>query len=311
MKKMYLGMISLAVMSFVLISCGKDDEISGDEHASHHVVIENNGATSNGSVFSAIDDKNFYLDYVKYTVEEGHLIVSGYDKVGFNGRAIIASGITYKGNIYKVLRIGESAFENCGSKTYFNEAGVAVTDENGALNSVSIPDGITSIGDNAFKGCNRLSSLTIPNSVTSIGNYAFAYCSKLTSVTIPDGIKVINTGTFEGCASLNSMVIPNGVTSIEDYAFYDCRGMTSFDIPNGVMAISCTAFDGCDNLQAILCSCITPPKMVGYFDSDTWVSYDSFEVGLLKRATLYVPKGTMQVYKEADGWNCFEKILEK
>lgn len=67
------------------------------------------------------------------------------------------------------------------------------------VKSVSISDGVTSIGIYAFRGCSSLTSVTIPNSVTSTGNYAFYECTGLTSVTIP-----------------------NSVTSIGDFAFSEC-----------------------------------------------------------------------------------------
>jgi hypothetical protein len=61
---------------------------------------------------------------------------------------------------------------------------------------VTVPDGVTSIGDYAFFDCTSLSSVTIPNSVTSIGWYAFCDCTSLTSVTIPDSVTSIGPSAF-------------------------------------------------------------------------------------------------------------------
>ena len=148
MRKMkLLSILMLTILTQVLLySCNKDDDSSESPTNDVTVIVKDDGTTSDGSIFSAVDDKNFYLDYIKYTVEEGHLIVSGYDKTGFKGEAKIVSSITYKGNTYEVLGISSSAFSGCSG-----------------LTSVTIPNSVTSIGDNAFSGCSSLTSVTIPN----------------------------------------------------------------------------------------------------------------------------------------------------
>ena len=69
--------------------------------------------------------------------------------------------------------------------------------------------------------------MTIPNSVTSIGNDAFEYCSGLTSVTIPNSVTSIGDYAFYGCSGLISVTIPNSVTSIGFRAFADCSNLKS------------------------------------------------------------------------------------
>ena len=89
---------------------------------------------------------------------------------------------------------------------------------------------VTSIGDNAFKGCNNLTSVTIGNSVTSIGGGAFSGCTGLTSVTIPNSVTSIESSAFYNCNSLTSVTIGNAVTSIGIYAFDGCNSLTSVTI---------------------------------------------------------------------------------
>ena len=114
-----------------------------------------------------------------------------------------------------------------------------------------IPDGVTSIVDNAFKDCSELTSVEIPNSVTSIGSNAFRGCTSLTSITIPNSVTSIGSNAFSGCTSLTSITIPNSVTSIDEYAFYGCTSLTSIEIPNTVTSIGCGAFGRCNSMTSI------------------------------------------------------------
>lgn len=119
------------------------------------------------------------------------------------------------------------------------------------LTSITIPNSVTSIGERAFYGCTRLTSIIIPNSVTSIGRGAFAICTRLTSITIPNSVTSIGPAAFLRCTRLTSVIIPNSVTSIEEEAFYECKKLTSIKIPNSVTWIGENAFSGCKRLTNI------------------------------------------------------------
>ena len=113
MKKLRIYSILLLTVFvlFSMSSCSKDED--EETIVDLKVVINTDGSTSNGSVFSAIDDKSFYLDYIRYTIKDDHLIVSGYAKEDFKGNAKIASSITYKQKSYDVLGISGYAFSSC------------------------------------------------------------------------------------------------------------------------------------------------------------------------------------------------------
>ena len=119
------------------------------------------------------------------------------------------------------------------------------------LTSVTIPDGVTSIGDEAFSGCKSLKSIVIPNSVTNIGNKAFYYCTSLTNVTMGDSVKIIGDQAFYRCEYLASISIGNSVTTIGSHAFYYCYRLTSIEIPDSVTSIGNRAFYGCTWLESV------------------------------------------------------------
>ena len=100
--------------------------------------------------------------------------------------------------------------------------GTVLVEYRGNAANVTIPSGVTHIGDRAFSWRESLTSVTIPSSVTHIGDGAFSGCSSLTSITIPAGVTSIGDYAFAGCDSLVSVTIPSSVTSIGDSAFFGC-----------------------------------------------------------------------------------------
>ncbi len=100
------------------------------------------------------------------------------------------------------------------------------------ISAITIPDGVTSIGNCAFFHCTDLISITIPDSVTTIGEGAFADCTSLTNVTIPGGVTIIETSLFAACTSLKSITIHGGISSIKSLAFDYCTSLESITILN-------------------------------------------------------------------------------
>ena len=88
----------------------------------------------------------------------------------------------------------------------------------------------------------------IPNGITSIGREAFFYCAGLTSISIPDSVKSICDRAFESCFNLTYIEIPDSVTSIGDYAFSWCLSLTNINISNNVINIGRNTFDYCIDL---------------------------------------------------------------
>lgn len=144
---------------------------------------------------------------------------------------------------YKVVAIAENAFKQC------------------KINTVKIPESVTSIGASAFYGCSNLMTLTISKSVASIGNYAFSACEELTSIRVEeentnydsrdDCNAIIETATNTLITGCKNTVIPDNVTAIGESAFYVCTGLTSINIPSSVTTIGKSAFCYCSDLTSI------------------------------------------------------------
>ena len=129
---------------------------------------------------------------------------------------------------YGVTTIGNSAF-------YFT-----------GVTNLIIPNSVTTIGIGAFAS-SGITSITLSNSLTSIGSDAFWNCEKLMSIQIPYGVTTLKNSTFVQCPNLTSVTIPNSVTTIETTTFYSCQNLKSIKIPNSVTTIKSGAFLECNN----------------------------------------------------------------
>ena len=112
------------------------------------------------------------------------------------------------------------------------------------LKSIAIPAGVTSIGESAFANCSALESVNIPAGLTDVGNDAFMYCTKLTNVTFEAGAKTLGAyEMFASCTALTSVTIPDGVETIAERTFRWCSALAEVTIPRSVESIGNMAFN--------------------------------------------------------------------
>ena len=230
---------------------------------------------------------------IKLTVDgEAQLYGSGssnqYAYILRYGSAADLRNRVYQNSILKVeigagIRIGAYAFRYCHS-----------------LSSVTIPDGVTSIENNAFYNCYSLSSITIPDSVISIGNNAFYDCYSLSSITIPDGVTSIGTNAFYDCYSLSRITIPGGVTSIENNAFSYCYSLSSITIPGSVTSIGNNAFSYCYGIGYYDFTALSAVPTLSNTNAFTDISAD---------CEIRVPSTLAEEWKAATNWATYADYI--
>jgi len=198
---------------------------------------------------------------------EGNLTIIGTGEMtGYGYDAVRWGGNTVKTVSFPngLTTIGMQAFRDCTS-----------------LTSVAIPDSVTRIEGGAFYGCTSLTSVTIPDSVTSIEGHAFRECTSLASVTIPDSVTSIEFFAFYGCTSLASVTIPDSVTVIEPYTFYGCTSLASVTIPDSVTSIKSDAFYNCTSLTEVNVTCTNLLGITKGAGGNGYVAYYATAVNLL------------------------------
>lgn len=118
------------------------------------------------------------------------------------------------------------------------------------IQSVTIPESVTSIGKSAFEHCSKLDSLTIKGVATSIGAYAFASCTSLTSLSLVGNFQTIGEQAFAYCG-MTSLTTDADITSIGEYAFSHCTSLTSLSLTGSVQTIGYQAFACCTSLTSL------------------------------------------------------------
>lgn len=127
-----------------------------------------------------------------------------------------------------VTSIGDNAFHSCST-----------------LSMVTFMGGLTRIGSGAFAGCEALGDFDFPYNLETIGANAFSNCNNLIDVTIPDSVQSIGSQAFSCCKGLQSVYLPQMLTIIPDGIFTDCTHLSNVDIPGTVTEIGANAFSKC------------------------------------------------------------------
>lgn len=118
------------------------------------------------------------------------------------------------------------------------------------LSSVSLPNSLTKIGESAFEFCYGLSAITLPNGLTTIGTQAFSRTG-LTALDLPDSVKSVSREAFGDNSALEKVTLSAGMTTLPALSFKNCTSLREVTIPASITTIASTAFDGCSKLSTI------------------------------------------------------------
>lgn len=175
--------------------------------------------------------------------------------------------------------------------------------------------GLNTIDDSAFKA-SSIESITIPNSVTKIGQGAFSMCRQLSLINLPQNLAKIDMSAFNSCSNLRSITIPQNVVTLERQVFYNCNLLKSVTLNEGLKRIKANAFKGCTSLKSI-----TIPESVTNIEQSAFanveivhmlsttpptITSNSFE----SATDIYVPVGCGSIYREKWPSNYIPVIID-
>ena len=231
---------------------------------------------------------------------DGHLDLSEYEgkiktiEAGAFSKVEIESGINPLQSIVLpkgITTIGDDAFSY-----------------NTSLTSIKIPNTVTTIGKRAFYGCTNLTSVEIPDSVTYIGDYCFWNCNRLQKIKLSKKIQTINQGLLEGCSSLTEIEIPEGVESIGYAAFRSCDKLTTITLPASLTYITGSALTRLSRLTEVK---VADGNNSFKFENGMLLSKDgkTMYMALLTLTEINVPNGVVSIIGDGLSGSSATKII--
>ena len=231
---------------------------------------------------------------------DGHLDLSEYEgkiktiEAGAFSKVEIESGINPLQSIVLpkgITTIGDDAFSY-----------------NTSLTSIKIPNTVTSIGKRAFQGCTNLTSIEIPDTVTYIGDYCFSGCNRLQKIKLSKKIQTINQRLLQGCSSLTEIEIPEGVKSIGYAAFSSCNKLTTITLPASLTSFNGTALAGLSRLTEVK---VADGNNSFKFENGILLSKDgkTMYMALLTLTEINVPNGVVSIVGDTLSGSSATKII--
>ena len=256
--------------------------------------------------------QTFELNGVTYEVMRsysGSVAVTRGNRT-YSGSVNIPSSVSHEGRTYSVRAIADRAFKD----SY--------------VSYVTLPYSLAEIGEEAFKGCRGLSRISVSSNVSVLGRGSFEDCTSLREADFYYcSVRTLPDRCFKNCNSLLGLRMPQYITSIGDACFQDCRSLLEVCVPNRVETIGNSAFRACRSLRAITLPA-TLRRLGGYCFGACYAlrtvtcesrnPYSAYEYTALRsdgtdisrQATLRIPRGSLNYYRQSVGWRDFVKVEE-
>lgn len=224
--------------------------------------------------------------------------------------------------------LGDNAFKNCKKlASFIIPKGVFLGNSVFAgcesLESVTIPSGMAEIPDYLFSDCTSLTEVKGTENIVELGEYAFSGCSSLKEFKFGKGTVIIGRGAFSFCSSLNQTSVAGTGLSIGEYAFTGCTSLKTITLA-GVVEVGTEAFANCENLTSVTFDssvsnikersfrkCLGIKTVVCYAELPPLMANSALEEDVYEKATLYVPKGKVMLYRQTPPWFYFENVTDK
>lgn len=235
MTKKILAMLLAVMLLCTLAACGNKEEGVIDDPV---INLGNQALT-----FADEDGNTYTYDYLTSTTIE----IIGYTGYSDEPHAVTIPA-SYDG--YAVAAIGAEAFY-----------------ANSSISSLTLPEGLISVGEYAFANCEAMASVTFPatleklekgafygcdilaaadlskTALVSIGANAFADSPALATANFPATLETVGASAFLNCTALTAITLPEGVTAVETQAFYNCTAAKTLSLPATLTEIGDWAFN--------------------------------------------------------------------
>ena len=219
--------------------------------------VTDDGIVTEGTIYDVITSLRGSSFAGKLEIIKGELLINSQDMEEIR----VAQSMGIQVNPYIII---DGELKSDG-------ANLALMDSTGTL---TIPDGVTKIGNGAFANLSGLKTIIIPGTVKEIGTNAFTNnadltrvvlqggieiigdeafkeCDNLTTIELPESLKSIGSSAFSSCTNLNNVTIPSQITAIATYTFYGCRNLDNIKLPENLQTLGNNVFINCVKLNSI------------------------------------------------------------
>lgn len=243
-------------------------------------VIEPLAITENGTYTAPNGVDGYSPVSVNVPIPDGYIVPSGTKTITENG--------THDVTAYASVNVNVTTGGGGDINAFIDRS----------ITEVNIPEGVTKIGDFAFRSCTKLTSVTLPSTLKTIGSSAF-YSTKITTLDVPNGVTTINSNAYTSCTSLTTVFLPDTVTKLDTQCFrYDTK-ISKVTMGEGINSIGTYCFSGCSGLKAVIIrktASVCPLSNTNAFSSSAISSKTGYN---------YVPSALVESYKTATNWSTY------